>query len=146
MPKPKRPMKPFKGSVFNVKLSRWEGKPVVIVNTSKSKLRKAFSGAMNFISPRFKRLKPKSEKQKKEDALYEKIKPVWRANPKHHYCQAVCKDNHLRTPALPYPHHRKGRGKLLCDVAFFLPVCETCHTFIHAHPALSYKRGWMVKR
>jgi hypothetical protein len=44
-------------------------------------------------------------------------------------------------------HHRKGRdGELLTNPEYLLPLCEPCHTYIHAHPAESYERGWMVRR
>jgi hypothetical protein len=43
-------------------------------------------------------------------------------------------------------HHRKGRGKLLCERQWFLAVCQGCHQKIHKRPAWAYKKGHMVRR
>lgn len=44
-------------------------------------------------------------------------------------------------------HHRKGRdGDLVDDPEYLLPVCWSCHNYIHGNPETSYDRGWMVKR
>lgn len=44
-------------------------------------------------------------------------------------------------------HHRKGRdGDLVDDVDLLLGTCWACHRFIHSNPALSYERGWMIRR
>lgn len=44
-------------------------------------------------------------------------------------------------------HHRKGRSdNLLCDTKFFMGNCMPCHAYIEAHPAESYKKGWMISR
>lgn len=43
-------------------------------------------------------------------------------------------------------HHRKLRshgGSNTADNG--LLVCVPCHDYIHAHPSLSYSRGWMVR-
>jgi hypothetical protein len=41
-------------------------------------------------------------------------------------------------------HHSKGReGLLLFDVRNFMPVCRSCHQWIHAHPAEAKARGWL---
>jgi len=43
-------------------------------------------------------------------------------------------------------HHICGRGPGLNTVENCLCVCKNCHAWIHAHPAESYRRGWMAKR
>lgn len=43
-------------------------------------------------------------------------------------------------------HHKKGRGRNYINIDTFMAVCHTCHTYIHAHPAESYEKGWMIKR
>lgn len=43
-------------------------------------------------------------------------------------------------------HHRRlrrqGGGDELDNL---LHVCNPCHLFIHAHPAMSYDAGWMIR-
>lgn len=43
-------------------------------------------------------------------------------------------------------HHRKGRGKLLCERQWFLAVCPSCHQKIHEHPAWAYEKGYLIRR
>lgn len=60
-------------------------------------------------------------------------------------CEAMCNDrcqryghqvHHLAGRSGPDPHRLDNL--LLC--------CRPCHDHIHANPALSYDRGWMVRR
>lgn len=43
-------------------------------------------------------------------------------------------------------HHRSGRGEHFLNVDSWLAVCHECHAWIHAHPAVSYERGWLTRR
>lgn len=48
-------------------------------------------------------------------------------------------------------HHLAGRGKPGTTAAqaldrLTLDVCARCHLYIHANPAESYERGWMLHR
>ena len=44
-------------------------------------------------------------------------------------------------------HHIAGRGgRDPHNPANLLLVCAPCHAHIHHNPALSYERGWMVRR
>lgn len=83
----------------------------------------------------------KSSKQKVNDDLYLKLRKIFLKKPENKLC-AVCK----KTEATEV-HHKAGRiGRLLLYVAYWLPVCYDCHTWIHANPKISYKRGFMIKR
>lgn len=43
-------------------------------------------------------------------------------------------------------HHRKLRSHGGSnDPSNLLDLCTPCHEWIHAHPAVSYERGWMVR-
>lgn len=44
-----------------------------------------------------------------------------------------------------HKHHRKISGREHV-VENLLDICHVCHAHIHAHPALSYAMGWLVKR
>ena len=47
--------------------------------------------------------------------------------------------------AAVHVHHRRRRAQGgTNDLANLLDVCAWCHDFIHAHPAVSYERGWLV--
>jgi hypothetical protein len=43
-------------------------------------------------------------------------------------------------------HHKKGRGKYLCDTNYFLAVCRDCHNWIELHPVAAKKLGFSVSR
>jgi hypothetical protein len=44
-------------------------------------------------------------------------------------------------------HHKAGRsGNNLLDVNTWMLVCAGCHEYIHANPAESFEKGWMLKR
>lgn len=43
-------------------------------------------------------------------------------------------------------HHRLLRAQGGKDVEDnFLHLCERCHSWLHAHPEVSYQRGWLVR-
>ena len=41
-------------------------------------------------------------------------------------------------------HHRKISGREH-SVSACIHICKPCHDWIHANPAVSYERGWLVK-
>ena len=45
-------------------------------------------------------------------------------------------------------HHRlmKSQGGHRTDYRNLLAVCWPCHRWIHAHPAESYDKGWLLHR
>lgn len=60
------------------------------------------------------------------------------------YCEANTPD--CRGP-MDQVHHRQGRdGDLIDDESRLLGVCWSCHNYIHSNPAISYERGWMIRR
>jgi hypothetical protein len=57
----------------------------------------------------------------------------------------------MNTPACTqravHVHHRAGRlGPNANDPAMLLHCCLACHEFAHAHPTLSYEKGWLIRR
>ena len=42
-------------------------------------------------------------------------------------------------------HHKLARRFKDHSTENLLPVCTACHQWIHAHPAESYRRGWLVR-
>ena len=58
------------------------------------------------------------------------------------WCEA---DTAVCTGRAAHIHHRKPRSHGRDDSPEnTLIVCAACHTFIHAHPAISYEKGWLV--
>jgi NADH pyrophosphatase NudC (nudix superfamily) len=82
-------------------------------------------------------LSPISDKRKKQQAAYKALLEGWLAANK--YCARCGKPTEAR-------HHRKHReGERLNDTRYWMPVCNSCHTYIHAHPEESYSKGWLIK-
>lgn len=43
-------------------------------------------------------------------------------------------------------HHKNGRsGILLFDVRHWMTVCNSCHSYLHAHPAEARIKGWLAQ-
>jgi len=43
-------------------------------------------------------------------------------------------------------HHKKSRGKHLCDVSTFMAVCRGCHDRIHNNHAESVRQGYIISK
>ena len=44
-------------------------------------------------------------------------------------------------------HHKRGRvGPDVDKREHTLDCCGPCHRWVHAHPAVSYERGWLERR
>ena len=44
-------------------------------------------------------------------------------------------------------HHRLRRSQGgTNDLGNLYHLCRECHSYVHAYPALSYERGWLLKR
>lgn len=98
------------------------------------------------------RLKPVSDRRAKENAVYRKVRKEYLAA--HPYCE-ICLAEH-RIECLKKAevhgvnrateiHHRKGRGKYLNDVKFFLAVCRKCHNAVGDNPKWAESRGYLLK-
>lgn len=83
----------------------------------------------NIKFPIPKSIKKKSDKLKKKEGEYHKVRLEYLNI--HQTCEA-------RLPGCTkYAtdiHHKKGRGIYLTDVSTFLAVCRTCHNFIELNP------------
>jgi hypothetical protein len=86
-----------------------------------------------------KKISPRSDKMtsKLEDYYIERKKYL----NVHTHCEAIgCK--HKATQI----HHRKGRGKYLCDPRYFMAICDPHHKWCEANPAEAKKLGYSVSR
>lgn len=43
-------------------------------------------------------------------------------------------------------HHKRGRGKDLCNKEFFMAVCGPCHNYIERHRAWAKWSGYLINR
>jgi len=43
-------------------------------------------------------------------------------------------------------HHKKGRGVLLNEVKYWLPVCRACHVLIEKNPLWAKEKGYSLNR
>jgi hypothetical protein len=106
------------------------------------------------------RLKPVSDKRKKEAAIYAKKRSEFLAL--HRHCECCPTRNAYeygfnglknRFWMAQDVHHTKGRtGKNFLDEETWLAVCRTCHDWIHANPntaraldSFSYVQGNIKK-
>lgn len=88
-------------------------------------------------------IKRRSSKESARIRRYERARHIV-AERSNGYCEAGTPN--CRGP-LDQVHHRKGRdGDLVDDVDLLLGVCWACHEYIHRNPAVSYARGWMLRR
>lgn len=88
-----------------------------------------------YVEKKRTRISQVSEKRKKENALYLKIRHSYlNRNPKCECCGA---------PATEI-HHKKGReNDLLLDPLYFMAICRTCHSWIHTNPKEAREKKWL---
>jgi hypothetical protein len=44
-------------------------------------------------------------------------------------------------------HHRAGRvGTRLNDTSLFMALCRECHDWVHSNPAVSYEKGYLLRK
>ena len=59
------------------------------------------------------------------------------------FCEAGLKGCQVKSSEV---HHKRGRGKNLCNVETFLAVCRHCHDLIELNPAFSKANGFSLSR
>lgn len=89
-------------------------------------------------------VKSRSGGEKARMAVYLAIKEIWLRNPLNLTCRiratSECSNNCSEI------HHSRGRGGiLLFDVRYWLPVCNSCHSYLHAYPAEARAKGWLAQ-
>jgi hypothetical protein len=90
-------------------------------------------------------LKRVSDKMRHSLRIYAALKKAWfLAHPK---CQFVL------TPGASCGeiegvdvHHARGRGKYLNDIRTWVTLCRRHHSYVHDHPAYSYKHKYLLLR
>jgi hypothetical protein len=82
------------------------------------------------------KLKALSGSRKVKNADYEKVKAEY-FEEKNYQCE-IC--NGQGTDL----HHKKGRGKFLCDKSSFMVACRRCHTYLHNNVAWARENGYII--
>lgn len=109
------------------------------------------------------KLKPMSEKRKRESYLYTKKRKTFLAKPENKFCP-VCKaafkglidlkefnspEEIVRSKGFikaSEVHHKAGRkGKLLNYFPFWLAVSRRGHNWIHANPEKAYELNFLIR-
>lgn len=109
------------------------------------------------------KLKPESEKRKRESYQYTKKRKTFMSKAENEFCP-VCKaafEGLIDVNEIPYGylinrnggqirtsevHHKAGRkGKLLLYVPYWLAVSSIGHKWIHANPEKAYKLKFLIR-
>ena len=91
-----------------------------------------------------KRIKPISDKRKKQNQAYLLARKVFLMEDKNKYCPVMEKvfGRSILTTEI---HHTNGReNDRLNDRNYWLAVSSEGHKFIHANPTIAYQEGWMI--
>jgi hypothetical protein len=91
-------------------------------------------------------LNPHSPKRQSLESIYREQKKVW--HPKHPRCEFVDPETgaQCRKRSSQRPHHKKKRGRFLCDTTTWMAVCEhPHHARIHDNEKEAYRHGWLIK-
>jgi len=82
------------------------------------------------------KLKALSGSRKAKNADYEKVKAEY-FEEKNYQCE-ICKQ------AASDLHHKKGRGKFLCDKSSFMALCRPCHNRCHHEVGWARENGYII--
>lgn len=84
------------------------------------------------------RLRPVSKKRAKQMKSYLDIRRTFLEQ--NQACE-ICGDKSTQI------HHKKGRfQERLNDTELFMPICRSCHDWIHRNPMEAYAKGYMLLR
>lgn len=82
-----------------------------------------------------KRLNPYSKSKVKEREQYRAARLFYlNKHPNCEICQRPADDI----------HHKRGRGKFLCDTSTFMATCRFCHNRIHDNPGWARENGYLI--
>lgn len=90
------------------------------------------------------KLKPMSEKRKRDSLVYRDKRKTFLSLPENKYCRVAKEvfNEYLKTDQV---HHMKGRtGKLYLYVPYWLAVSDKGHKWIHANPTKAYELGFLI--
>jgi ssDNA-binding Zn-finger/Zn-ribbon topoisomerase 1 len=82
------------------------------------------------------KLRAVSSSRRIKNADYEKAKAEY-FEEKNYQCE-ICNQ------AASDLHHKKGRGKFLCDKSSFMALCRPCHTYLHNNVAWARENGYII--
>jgi hypothetical protein len=83
------------------------------------------------------KLRAVSSSRRVKNAEYEKAKAEY-FEEKNYQCE-ICNQ------AASDLHHKKGRGKFLCEKSTFMVACRKCHLAIHANVKWATENGYIIR-
>jgi hypothetical protein len=91
------------------------------------------------VQPSKAQIKKVSDKKKKLDALYTKLRKVQLE--KFPICQINTAECTKQSTEIHHAAYRTGDNYLGVDTWF--ATCRNCHSFIHENPTISREKGWL---
>ena len=89
---------------------------------------------------RKKGLRPRSERRERFEAELDTLTPLLVAR-----SRGICEI--CGSGVAIHRHHRLRRSQGgRNELANLLHLCRLCHDTVHAYPAVSYERGWLLRR
>ena len=89
----------------------------------------------NSVTIKRSRLRPRSKKREKLDAIYyEKRREFLALNPDCHICGGIATD----------VHHTARRGANYLNVLSWLPLCRSCHAKVESNGKWARENGYLV--
>ena len=76
-------------------------------------------------------IKKVSDKQQKKNTLYAIMREQFFKDPKNHLCKASLPGCQTRASDIHHLYSGANRGEHTLDFANVLPVCRSCHSYIH---------------
>ena len=86
-------------------------------------------------------MKKMSKKMSKATRSYSKLRKTFLLN--NPMCHVRSTDCTLQTTDV---HHKLGRGMHHLDVITWLPVCRSCHDWIHNNPIDAKELGFLISK
>ncbi len=83
------------------------------------------------------KLRSVSTTRRVKNAEYEKAKAEY-FEEKNYQCE-ICNQ------AASDLHHKKGRGKFLCEKSTFMVACRKCHLAIHTNVKWATENGYIIR-
>lgn len=83
-------------------------------------------------------LRKMSRKMARHNAEYQKAKKIYMKT--HPMCEA-CQCHEAESL-----HHKRGRGIYLCEVQYFMSVCNLCHSKIETFKTWAFQMGYRLDR
>ena len=93
--------------------------------------------------PNAKPLQAVSQKRKKQDLEYSKLRDRYMSEPENTMCKVKVKGCTNSATDIHHTYAGSNRHVFYLIQSTWLPVCRTCHDWIHANPAKARIMNWL---